>query len=40
MPQPDSLPDDAHWMRLALAEARAAAQAGEVPVGAVVVRAR
>lgn len=39
MPQPDSLPDDAHWMRLALAEARAAAQAGEVPVGAVVVRA-
>ena len=29
---------DAHWMRLALAEARAAAQAGEVPVGAVVVR--
>ena len=39
MPQPDSLPDDVHWMRLALAEARAAAQAGEVPVGAVVVRA-
>ena len=30
-------PPDAHWMRLALAEARAAAQAGEVPVGAVVV---
>ena len=29
---------DAHWMRVALAEARAAAQAGEVPVGAVVVR--
>ncbi|NMM82459.1 tRNA adenosine(34) deaminase TadA [Acidovorax sp. SRB_14] len=29
---------DAHWMRLALAEAQAAAQAGEVPVGAVVVR--
>ena len=28
MPQLDSLPDDAHWMRLALAEARAAAQAG------------
>ena len=28
---------DAHWMRLALAEAQAAAQAGEVPVGAVVV---
>ena len=37
--QPGPLPDDAHWMRLALAEARAAAQAGEVPVGAVVVRA-
>jgi tRNA(adenine34) deaminase len=31
-------PDDAHFMRLALAEARAAAQAGEVPVGAVVVK--
>ncbi len=31
-------PDDAHWMRLALAEARAAAQDGEVPVGAVVVK--
>ncbi|WP_311221163.1 MULTISPECIES: tRNA adenosine(34) deaminase TadA [unclassified Acidovorax] len=31
--------DDAVWMRLALAEARAAADAGEVPVGAVVVRA-
>ncbi|QHE86169.1 tRNA adenosine(34) deaminase TadA [Hydrogenophaga sp. BPS33] len=30
--------DDAHWMRLALGEARAAAQAGEVPVGAVVVK--
>ena len=29
---------DAHWMRLALAQARAAAQDGEVPVGAVVVR--
>ena len=29
---------DAHWMRLALTEAHAAAQAGEVPVGAVVVR--
>lgn len=28
---------DAHWMRLALAQARAAAQDGEVPVGAVVV---
>lgn len=30
--------DDAHFMRLALAEARAAAEAGEVPVGAVVVK--
>lgn len=31
-------PDDAHWMRAALEQARAAADAGEVPVGAVVVR--
>ncbi|MBS0477135.1 MAG: tRNA adenosine(34) deaminase TadA, partial [Proteobacteria bacterium] len=31
--------DDAHWMRVALAQARAAEQAGEVPVGAVLVRA-
>jgi tRNA(adenine34) deaminase len=30
--------DDAHFMRLALAEARAAAEAGEVPVGALVVK--
>lgn len=30
---------DARWMRLALEEARRAAAAGEVPVGAVVVRA-
>ena len=30
--------DDAHFMRLALAEARAAAESGEVPVGAVVVK--
>jgi len=29
---------DAHWMRLALAEAQAAADAGEVPVGAVLVQ--
>ncbi|MGJ7510149.1 tRNA adenosine(34) deaminase TadA [Variovorax sp. GT1P44] len=29
---------DAHWMRVALAEARQAAEAGEVPVGAVVVK--
>lgn len=32
------VPDDAHFMRLALAEARAAAEAGEVPVGALVVK--
>lgn len=31
-------PADLRWMELALAEARAAAEAGEVPVGAVVVR--
>ena len=31
-------PADAHWMRAALEQARAAAEAGEVPVGAVVVR--
>lgn len=31
-------PTDEHWMRLALAQARAAAVAGEVAVGAVVVR--
>ncbi len=30
--------DDARWMELALDEARAAAAAGDVPVGAVVVR--
>jgi tRNA(adenine34) deaminase len=36
---PDTpVPDDARFMRLALAEAQAAAQAGEVPVGAVVVK--
>ena len=29
--------NDAHWMQLALAQAQAAAQDGEVPVGAVVV---
>lgn len=29
---------DVHWMRQALAQAQAAGQAGEVPVGAVVVR--
>ena len=32
------LPNDSHWMRLALAEAALAAQEGEVPVGAVVVK--
>jgi tRNA(adenine34) deaminase len=32
------LHDDAHWMRLALAQAQQAAALGEVPVGAVVVR--
>ena len=30
-------PDDLHWMGEALAEARAAAEADEVPIGAVVV---
>ncbi|HYP69830.1 MAG TPA: tRNA adenosine(34) deaminase TadA [Variovorax sp.] len=30
--------DDAHWMSLALAEARVAKDAGEVPVGAVLVK--
>jgi tRNA(adenine34) deaminase len=30
--------DDDRWMELALAEARAAATAGDVPVGAVIVR--
>ena len=30
-------PDDAHWMRHALAAARAAGARGEVPVGAVIV---
>lgn len=34
----DSRPEDARWMQLALAEARAAKDAGEVPVGAVVVQ--
>ena len=29
---------DRHWMSLALEQARAAARAGEVPVGAVIVR--
>ncbi len=30
--------DDVRWMKLALLEARAAAAAGDVPVGAVIVR--
>ena len=38
MPHQPSPEEDAHWMRLALDQARAGAQAGEVPVGAVVVR--
>ena len=33
-----SLADDDRWMELALSEARAAAVAGDVPVGAVIVR--
>jgi tRNA(adenine34) deaminase len=32
------LATDAHWMRLALAQAALAAQSGEVPVGAIVVK--
>jgi tRNA(adenine34) deaminase len=40
VPGPDSLAaDDERWMRLALDQARAAAAAGEVPIGAAVVRA-
>jgi tRNA(adenine34) deaminase len=31
-------PDDVHWMQQALQQARTAAEAGEVPVGAVLVR--
>lgn len=34
----NSIDEDAHWMRLALSLAVQAASAGEVPVGAVVVR--
>jgi tRNA(adenine34) deaminase len=39
-PIPDDvvLDEDAHWMRLALAQARQAAAMGEVPVGAVAVK--
>ena len=39
MSQDTSSDDDRAFMRLALAQAQAAAEAGEVPVGAVVVRA-
>ena len=35
---PETLLPDTHWMRLALAQAALAGQAGEVPVGAVVVK--
>ena len=35
----DQAAADEHWMRLALAEAQAAAAAGEVPVGAVLIAA-
>jgi tRNA(adenine34) deaminase len=35
---PESPTADARWMRLALGEARAAADRGEIPVGAVVIR--
>jgi tRNA(adenine34) deaminase len=31
------MPDDLHFMRLALAEAQASGQAGEVPIGAVLI---
>jgi len=32
------MPDDLHFMQLALAEARVSAEAGEVPIGAVLVQ--
>jgi tRNA(adenine34) deaminase len=31
------MPDDAHYMQLALAEAQASAEAGEVPIGSIMV---
>jgi tRNA(adenine34) deaminase len=37
-PAPETHPQDEHWMRHALALARRAADSGEVPVGAVLVR--
>lgn len=36
--EPAQVQQDEHWMRLALAQARSARDAGEVPVGAVLVR--
>jgi len=33
------MPDDLHFMQLALAEAQTAAEAGEVPIGAVMIHA-
>ena len=33
-----SMPDDLHFMQLALAEAHTAAEAGEVPIGALLVQ--
>jgi tRNA(adenine34) deaminase len=36
--QPTASRDDGSWMELALEQARAAAEAGEVPVGALVIR--
>jgi len=33
------MPDDLHFMQLALAEAQAAAETGEVPIGAVMIHA-
>ena len=32
------MPDDSHFMQLALAEAQASADAGEIPIGAVLVQ--
>jgi tRNA(adenine34) deaminase len=32
------MPDDLHFMRLALAQAQASAEAGEVPIGAILVQ--
>lgn len=37
MDEAERLRDDVYWMREALAEARAAAERGEVPIGALVV---